>query len=492
MKFVFGPNARLLVILTALLTGTMAAQIGSGDFTVIALPDTQNYSQYYPHVFNAQTEWIARNKSALNIKFVVGLGDIVNNGSSDAQQQNADAAVRTLDEANIPYLLAMGNHDYKSASPKTRDATNFNRYFGPRRYSGESWYRGNFPAGSNENFYGVFDISGRKYLVMALEYYPRNSVLAWASSVIAANREKHVLLIMHSYLLGSRRVGLCDSGNAEAYGIGFDNDGQEMWAKLMSKHPNIFLVMNGHFHGWGRRADLGNSGNLVNQILTDFQKWPDGGGGYLRIMTFRPWQNRIDVKTYSPYYKKYLTDSGNQFSIPMHNAMPGATGTGKIEGRVRSRSTCKPISGVRVTTSAGSALTNEEGRFTLSSSSGWKSLTASRAGYKSTSLTTKVDPTLSAQVDFFLTANTGSVSVSSPVNGATVGVPTRFVASATAPSGSTITLLRIYVDNTSRYSIRSSRLDTSLSLAKGWRAVTVQAWDSAGRVYKKSLSVNVR
>src|SRR5262249_44105466 len=130
------------------------------------------------------TEWIVRNQSALNIKFVLGLGDIVNNGSDVAQQQNADAAVRTLDEAGVPYLLALGNHDYRSASPKTRDTTTFNRYFGPFRYAGKSWYRGNFPAGSNANFYGVFTIGNTKYLVMALEFYPRNSVLSWASSII--------------------------------------------------------------------------------------------------------------------------------------------------------------------------------------------------------------------------------------------------------------------------------------------------------------------
>src|SRR5919108_3060189 len=107
--------ALCVAIAFALFCCRASAQIGAGDFTVIALPDTQNYSEFYPHIFNSQTEWIIRNKSALNIKFVLGLGDIVNNGSDIAQQQNADAAVRTLDAAGVPYLLALGNHDYKSA-----------------------------------------------------------------------------------------------------------------------------------------------------------------------------------------------------------------------------------------------------------------------------------------------------------------------------------------------------------------------------------------
>src|SRR5947209_4746228 len=85
---------------------------GGTDFSVIVLPDTQNYSQYYPQIFAAQTQWIAAQRDALNIQLVIGVGDIVNDGSSDAQWQNADAAVRTLDQAGIPYVMAIGNHDY--------------------------------------------------------------------------------------------------------------------------------------------------------------------------------------------------------------------------------------------------------------------------------------------------------------------------------------------------------------------------------------------
>jgi hypothetical protein len=486
-------RVRLLGIFFAVSCLLASAQMGPGDFTVIALPDTQNYSQYYPQVFNSQTEWIVRNRSALNIKFVVGLGDIVNNGSDLAQQQNADAAVRTLDNAGIPYLLALGNHDYKWARPDTRDAAVFNRFFGPWRYSGKTWYRGNFPAGSNENFYGVFDINGRKYLVMALEFYPRNSVLSWAASVIAANPDRQVILIMHSYLLGDRRVGLCDSGNAEDYGIGFDNDGQEMWAKLMSKHPNIIMVLNGHFHGWGRRADLGVRGNLVNQIEADYQRWTNGGGGYLRIMTFRPLLNRVDVKTYSPYYNHYLTDGGNQFSIPLYNATPGAIGTGSIKGLVRSRSDCRRLAGIRVSTATGSVLTDANGAFSISSGSGVRGVTASGSGWNSSTLNIQVDPGLAAQLDFFLTptsTSTGGVTVTSPINGATVSPWVHFVATASATRP--ITYMRVYVDGQSKYGVAANRIDTWLQLSLGWRNIVVQAWDSGGTVYKKALAVNVR
>src|SRR5690348_2968916 len=139
------------------------------EFTIVALPDTQFYSSTYPQIFAAQTQWIANHVNDQNIKLVVGLGDIVDSGGSLIQWQNADAAVRLLD-GQVPYMMAIGNHDYDKNNPAGRTASskNFNSFFGPARYAGASWYKGNFPAGSNENFYGMLTINGRTYLIVVL------------------------------------------------------------------------------------------------------------------------------------------------------------------------------------------------------------------------------------------------------------------------------------------------------------------------------------
>lgn len=174
---------RLLLASCVLLCSAAAA--AQDDFTIIVLPDTQFYSQNHPQIFAAQTRWIAGNASARNVRFVLGVGDIVNNGSEEAQWRNADAAIRTLDDAGVDYALPVGNHDYRYSKPSLRVAPLFNKYFGPQRYAGKSYYRGQYPAGSNENFYVTFDAAGRKYLVLLLEFYPRRAALDWAESVIA-------------------------------------------------------------------------------------------------------------------------------------------------------------------------------------------------------------------------------------------------------------------------------------------------------------------
>jgi hypothetical protein len=88
-----------------------ALPITPGSWTLAILPDTQHYSQTYPQHFTTQTQWIADNTNALNIKYVLHEGDIVNNNTI-TQWNNARSSLSVLDNAGVPYALAPGNHDY--------------------------------------------------------------------------------------------------------------------------------------------------------------------------------------------------------------------------------------------------------------------------------------------------------------------------------------------------------------------------------------------
>jgi PKD repeat protein len=87
-----------------------------------------------------------------------------------------------------------------------------------------------------------------------------------------------------------------------------------------------------------------------------------------------------------------------------------------------------------------------------------------------------------------VSAPTG-VSITSPVNGATVKSPVHFTASA--KGNSPITTMRIYVDGRSAYVVQASSLNTSLKLLPGTHNVVIQAWDTAGTAYKSSLTITV-
>src|SRR5882757_8762108 len=85
------------------------------------------------------------------------------------------------------------------------------------------------------------------------------------------------------------------------------------------------------------------------------------------------------------------------------------------------------------------------------------------------------------------------VTVSSPSNGTTTASPVHFVAQATpASSTRTITFMRIYVDSVSVYGAAVKSIDTSVVIAAGTHSIVVQAWDSAGAIYKSAtLSLTV-
>ena len=411
------------------------AQVTAPDFSVVVLPDTQYYSQSYPQIFNEQTQWIVNNQASYNIQFVLGEGDVVNTAEQPVQWQNADAAVKLLDNANIPYVMAIGNHDYGDEEPSTRDTSAFNSYFGPSRYASYSWYMGGFPSGTNDNFYAEFTVNGQQYLVLALEFVPQDATLAWAKTILDANPNAEIIVLTHTFTFtDSTRADQCDNNDIPAAG---NNQGEDVWQKLLINYPNLSLVLNGHsFSGANaaRRADLGLNLNLVNEVFADYQNLANGGEGWMRIMTFRPSLNRIDVTTYSPYLNQYLTDASDQFSITWHST--GVTaGTASVVGEVFGGSgapapyTCVPIVGATVTASGASATatTNSNGAFSLNLPSGNYSLSATAPGWSTTTADQEAAyPGYTGEAKFFLTPLLGTVSGTvtnssgGPLSGATL------------------------------------------------------------------------
>jgi hypothetical protein len=87
------------------------------------------------------------------------------------------------------------------------------------------------------------------------------------------------------------------------------------------------------------------------------------------------------------------------------------------------------------------------------------------------------------------TAAFAGVTVSSPTAGTTQASPVHFVASAT--STSSITGMRVYVDNVSVYALSGSKIDTSIAMSAATHSVVVQAWDTTGAVFKQALTITV-
>ena len=282
----------------------------ASEFTLIVLPDTQYYSQMYPEIFMAQTQWIVDHKDELNIVFVSHLGDLVqNNDRYETEWQVANAAMSALDDV-VPYGVLPGNHDMQVGG-----AANFyEQYFPASRYEHQSWWGGSY--NHNRYNYQLFSAGGDDYVILHLQYCPIRGAVGWANKVLARYPDRKAIVSTHGYL----RANALHLKNCQNKSDG-DVNGAQLWNQLVKKNSNVFMVLAGHIPGIARRDDLED--RVVYQLLSDYQNFPMGGSGYLRIMTFEPPNDVIRVSTYSPYLDKYLTDNKNQFDLNLD--MAGST-----------------------------------------------------------------------------------------------------------------------------------------------------------------------
>jgi hypothetical protein len=163
---------------------------------------------------------------------------------------------------------------------------------------------------TNDNSYCFFQAEGTKFIVLSLEYAPRDETLAWARRIVTSHPEHHVILVTHCYM----RPAGWDTACGTAYGLA-DNSGQDIWDKLVRKQSNIFMVISGHVLGVGTQTSTNDAGMPVHEMLVDYQGLPNGGNGWLRTLRFAPAENTIYVAAYSPVLDKYNADPKHTFTL---------------------------------------------------------------------------------------------------------------------------------------------------------------------------------
>src|SRR4051794_3153956 len=319
--------------------GCTGSACAGQPYSIVVLPDTQFYSEAFAEIFDAQTTWILEQRDARRIAFVLHEGDIVN-VDDDQQWSKAAHSMHALDGV-VPYVLAAGNHDYTfRAGHITRECDRLNRSFPADTLAASPWPTGTFEPGRIENQYQVLDAYGSKYLVLSLEYGPREAVVAWADDVLSRYATLPAILVTHAYLArGDERFQQqpfhpCGSAPNEFADC---NDGQMLWDKLVSRHDNMVFVFSGHdlYPGVGRLTSEQASGKHVHQMLANYQtcgslpcmvpgtgRETKGGDGFLRIVTIDPTARVARVESYSPYLDglkmpAHRTEPGHQFELPL-------------------------------------------------------------------------------------------------------------------------------------------------------------------------------
>jgi hypothetical protein len=324
-------------------------------WSMVVMPDTQNYSKSttnYP-IFPQMTTWIKDNKQAFKIQLVMQEGDIVNRNDSampstgelpsTQQWTNASNAMGVLD-GQVPYIMAVGNHDLGTGENGTAENRNtmFNAFFPPSRNplndpAQGGILKGVFEPGHYENaYYEVHAPDGRNMLIFSLEFWPTDETVAWANRI--ASQPKYAdytaSLITHSYLnWNDQRMDAVPNAYPN---IGGDaNDGQQLWEKLVSQNKNFEMTFSGHVGGDGRGylKSTGVNGNKVNQMMINSQFETNGGNGWMRVLEFLNDGKTVHVRTYSPYFNLYRIGPEDDYFITL-SQLPMTPGDFNADGKV--------------------------------------------------------------------------------------------------------------------------------------------------------------
>jgi len=275
----------------------------NGSATMVVIPDTEGYCRKRPQIFNTMMQWVADNRDRRNIACVLHVGDITNDNAKD-EWINARKAFDII-EGKVPYVLAAGNHDYDGTPGRL---TYMNEYFKVADLKKRPGFGDVCEPGKLENHYQFMEINGQKWIVLSLEMGPRKKVIAWANTVLAKHKDRLAIVLTHGYLYyGNERYNHLRGGQrASPYNFYGDGaDGEMMWNQLVRKHPNVMMVICGHLSSQyvGYRRDTGDGGNVVHQMLVDYEKMR-GGHGFLRVLEFLPDGRTVQVRTYSPVTKE--------------------------------------------------------------------------------------------------------------------------------------------------------------------------------------------
>jgi hypothetical protein len=295
-----------------------------GGFTIVWFPDTHYSTTSLQTTYLILGNWVVANKDRLNIQAIMHVGDLVNSGSThDYQWQNAEAMIDLLDAANMPYLLAPGNHDYDDEVAISRASSKWNEYFGQARYTAKDWWAGGFyEVGKSENAYNILTIGGEDYLFLALELGPREGVLAWADALLTTHADKKTIITTHSHLdIDGTLVTDTDNSNPRGYaGIAADaHVGTEVWDELIKLHDNIIWIQSGHHYVGGNAArlqSLSTGGAKVNQVFANYQDSDkNGGDGFIRLLKFDPATRTVTTETISPLACDEKTEDAHSFTL---------------------------------------------------------------------------------------------------------------------------------------------------------------------------------
>ena len=232
-------------------------------YSFMVVGDTQIMTDQHPEYLHCIYDYIVDNVEAKKVKYVFGVGDITDNDGAD-EWEIAVPEIAKLDGV-VRYSIVRGNHDIYSSGNNLSKISNFDKNYGSLDHPYANQYTYAYESGEDgvfraRNTIHFFEAGGIKYINVALDFGANDDILNWASEIISQYPYHNVIVSTHCYLDadGDYYDVNCSSDPERDFGSSANN-GDEIFEKFVSKHPNITMVICGH----------APSSNIVTRTVTD-------------------------------------------------------------------------------------------------------------------------------------------------------------------------------------------------------------------------------
>jgi len=300
---------------------------GDDFFTVVVIPDTQDYAKTSAGGlrFQNMTQWIVDHQDDWNIEIALHVGDIIDSGNTGLgvgadQWARANDSMMTIYDADIPYGFVAGNHDMYPYYNGTWIAENYKAFDHAYLSTKPWWGNDTDDLGYEEmNNYQSLTLLGMDFIFMNLQYMTPETVLEWAADVVSNNPDTRFFVTTHSWIYPDGTKVIWDWAENLYHSI------------LLKPYENIFFLSCGHVTqtenppcpagnvpAWipgnitiNRSVEPGWTGNTNTYYMV--RNWqggvvpyiPNDGDGWFTLLTFYPSRDQIHVQTYSSTLGKW-------------------------------------------------------------------------------------------------------------------------------------------------------------------------------------------
>lgn len=270
------------------------------DWAMDHVPDTQLYAQATPDLMVDQFEYVADMAEERKTILALQAGDLVNRPylSQEYQYEDVEPAVQAWEDADLPYMVSWGNHDYHDVDQGRNDRVMLPTHYPMSRMEASLEGSPFTFGGSHEidNYYYTAEVNGAKLLFLTVGFFSiddgNETGIAWAREVIETHQDHTVILGMH---------------NSIGIGVGNWSNGHVV-DNLVTPYANVKLVLGGHITGTGVTTAATPGGGLAYGVLTDYQGRVYGGQEYLKHISVDAENDLIYFNTYSPLLDTATSD----------------------------------------------------------------------------------------------------------------------------------------------------------------------------------------